>query len=76
MDEFAFHVNFGMHQMFVNRYDVLSNVVSSDTTCKPINTTGWAFTGVSGAKTMFNLIPFIFIVGIVLYFILAMLGKT
>jgi hypothetical protein len=41
-----------------------------------VNTTGWAFTGVSGAKTMFNLIPFIFIVGIVLYFILAMLGKA
>jgi len=41
-----------------------------------VNTTGWVFTGVSGAKTMFNLIPFIFIVGIVLYFILAMLGKA
>jgi hypothetical protein len=41
-----------------------------------VNTTGWAFTGVSGAKTLFNLIPFIFITGIVLYFILAMLGKT
>ena len=41
-----------------------------------VNTTGWAFTGVSGAKIMFMLLPFIFIVGIVLYFILAMLGKA
>ena len=27
----------GIDKMIVNRYDVLSNVVSSDTTCKPIN---------------------------------------
>jgi len=40
------------------------------------NTTGWTFTGASGAKTLFLLLPFIFIVGIVLYFILAMLGKV
>jgi hypothetical protein len=41
-----------------------------------VNTTGWVFTGVSGAKTMLGLIPFVFIVGIVLYFILALLGKA
>jgi len=41
-----------------------------------VNITGWTFTGVTGAKTMFMLLPFIFIVGIVLYFILAMLGKA
>ena len=40
------------------------------------NTTGWTFTGYSGAKTLFLLLPFIFIVGIVLYFILALLGKV
>jgi len=40
------------------------------------NTTGWTFTGYSGAKTLFMLLPFIFIVGIVLYFIMAMLGKV
>jgi hypothetical protein len=40
------------------------------------NTTDWTFTGYSGAKTLFLLLPFIFIVGIVLYFILAMLGKV
>ena len=27
----------GIDKMIVSRYDVLSNVVSSDTTCKPIN---------------------------------------
>jgi len=40
------------------------------------NTTGWTFTGYQGAKTLFMLLPFIFIVGIVLYFILEMLGKV
>jgi len=40
------------------------------------NTTGWTFTGYSGAKTLFLLLPFIFIVGIVLYFILTLLGKV
>jgi hypothetical protein len=39
------------------------------------NTTTWAFTGSSGAKTLFMLLPFIFIVGIVVYFIGSMLGK-
>ena len=40
------------------------------------NTTGWTFTGYQGAKTLFMLLPFIFIVGIVLYFIMALLGKV
>ena len=39
------------------------------------NTTGWTFTGASGAKTLFMLLPFIFIVGIVIYFIGSILGK-
>lgn len=33
------------------------------------NTTGWDFTGSSGAETLFLLLPFVFIVGIVIYFI-------
>jgi hypothetical protein len=40
------------------------------------NTTGWTFTGYAGAKTLFNLLPFVFIVGIVVYFIASILGKT
>jgi len=39
------------------------------------NTTGWSFTGYAGAKTLFMLLPFIFIVGIVVYFIGSILGK-
>lgn len=39
------------------------------------NTTGWSFTGYQGAKTLFLLLPFIFIVGIVIYFIASLLGK-
>jgi len=40
------------------------------------NTSGWTFTGASGAKTLFLLLPFIFIVGIVVYFIASLLGKV
>jgi len=40
------------------------------------NTTGWHFTGYQGAKTLFMLLPFIFIVGIVIYFIASLLGKV
>jgi len=39
------------------------------------NTTGWTFTGSSGAKTLFLLLPFIFIVGMIVYFIGRLLGK-
>lgn len=39
------------------------------------NTTGWNFTGGAGAKTLFLLLPFIFIIGIVVYFIGSLLGK-
>jgi len=39
------------------------------------NTSGWTFTGATGAKTLFLLLPFIFIVGIVVYFIASLLGK-
>jgi CBS domain containing-hemolysin-like protein len=39
------------------------------------NTTGWNFTGYAGAKTLFLLLPFIFIIGIVVYFIGKLLGK-
>jgi len=40
------------------------------------NTSSWTFTGSSGAKTLFLLLPFIFIVGIVVYFIASLLGKV
>jgi hypothetical protein len=39
------------------------------------NTTGWSFTGHAGALTLFMLLPFIFIIGIVVYFIGSLLGK-
>jgi hypothetical protein len=39
------------------------------------STTSWTFTGHAGAATLFMLLPFIFIVGIVVYFIGALLGK-
>ena len=39
------------------------------------NTTAWTFTGSAGARTLFLLLPFIFIVGIVVYFIGSILGK-
>jgi len=39
------------------------------------NTSAWTFTGATGARTLFLLLPFIFIVGIVVYFIGSLLGK-
>jgi hypothetical protein len=39
------------------------------------DTSGWNFTGYQGAVTLFYLLPFIFIVGIVIYFIGSLLGK-
>jgi len=36
---------------------------------------GWGFTGGSGARTLFLLLPFIFIIGVVVFFIGSMLGK-
>jgi len=36
---------------------------------------GWGFTGGSGARTLFLLLPFIFIIGVIIYFIASMLGK-
>lgn len=39
------------------------------------NTTAWNFTGATGAKTLFLLLPFVFIVGILVYFIGSLLGK-
>jgi hypothetical protein len=41
-----------------------------------INTASWNFTGSAAAKTMLGLIPFVFICGIVIYFIASILGKT
>jgi hypothetical protein len=41
-----------------------------------IDTASWNFTGYAAAKTMLGLIPFVFIVGIVVYFIASILGKT
>ncbi len=39
------------------------------------DTSSWNFTGYAGAKTLFLLLPFIFIIGIVVYFIGKLLGK-
>jgi hypothetical protein len=39
------------------------------------STSSWNFTGHQGAATLFMLLPFIFIVGIVVYFIGSILGK-
>ncbi|MEM5867571.1 MAG: hypothetical protein QXG39_06595 [Candidatus Aenigmatarchaeota archaeon] len=39
------------------------------------STDSWTFTGAQGAITLFKLLPFIFIVGIVVYFIASLLGK-
>ncbi|MEM3629104.1 MAG: hypothetical protein QXE06_07010 [Candidatus Bathyarchaeia archaeon] len=39
------------------------------------STAGWTFTGAQGAATLFQLLPFIFIVGMVVYFIASLLGK-
>ncbi|MEM1540883.1 MAG: hypothetical protein QXJ07_05845 [Candidatus Bathyarchaeia archaeon] len=41
-----------------------------------VDTSGWNFTGYQGAVTLFYLLPFIFIVGIVIYFIASILGKV
>jgi len=40
-----------------------------------VNTASWNFTGSAGARTLFLLLPFIFIVGIAVYFIGSLLGK-
>lgn len=40
-----------------------------------VNTTAWTFTGYAGAKTLLGLIPFVFICGIIIYFIGSLLGK-
>lgn len=39
------------------------------------NTTSWTFTGAAGAKTLFLLLPFVFIIGMIIYFIGSLLGK-
>jgi len=41
-----------------------------------VNTASWNFTGYQGALTLFQLLPFIFICGLVIYFIGSLLGKT
>jgi hypothetical protein len=38
-------------------------------------TASWNFTGYAGAKTLFGLLPFVFITGIIVYFIGSLLGK-
>jgi hypothetical protein len=47
---------------------VVNQVQSTDTS-------SWNFTGYQGAVTLFQLLPFVFIVGIVIYFIGSILGK-
>jgi hypothetical protein len=39
------------------------------------NYTNWTFTGSAGAKVLYQLLPFIFIVGMIVYFIGRLLGK-
>lgn len=39
------------------------------------NYTNWTFTGATGAKVLYQLLPFIFIVGMIVYFIGRLLGK-
>lgn len=39
------------------------------------NYTNWTFTGAAGAKVLYQLLPFIFIVGMIVYFIGRLLGK-
>ena len=41
-----------------------------------VDTSNWTFTGSIGAKTLFGLLPFVFISGIVIYFIASILRKT
>ena len=41
-----------------------------------VDTSNWTFTGSIGAVTLFGLLPFVFISGIVIYFIASILGKT
>lgn len=40
------------------------------------NTSGWTFTGAEGAKSLYLLLPFIFIIGLVLYFLVALISKA
>jgi hypothetical protein len=42
-------------------------------TVQAINTTNWSFTGYTAAATLMGLLPFVFIVGLVIYFILRLL---
>jgi len=41
-----------------------------------VDTASWNFTGAVGAKTLFMLLPFVYIAGIVAYFIASLLGKV
>lgn len=40
-----------------------------------LNTSSWSFTGHQGAVVLLQLLPFIFIAGMVVYFIGSILGK-
>ena len=42
-------------------------------TVQGISTAGWNFTGYAAAATLLGLLPFIFIVGLVIYFLLELL---
>ena len=42
-------------------------------TVQSVNTTGWTFTGATGAATLWLLIPFLFIVGFVISQVSAMM---
>lgn len=45
-------------------------------TINDINTTGWDFTGYAGAIVLMDLIPFIWIAGLVITTVLSALGKV
>jgi hypothetical protein len=42
-------------------------------TVQAINTTNWTFTGATAAATLMGLLPFVFIIGLVIYFIIRLL---
>jgi hypothetical protein len=39
------------------------------------NYTNWTFTGAAGAKVLYGLLPFVFIIGMIVYFVGRLLGK-
>jgi hypothetical protein len=40
------------------------------------NTSGWTFTGHEGAATLYGLLPFVFVIGIMLFFIIRLITQA